>query len=325
MLGRDTLRSLATRRAIDPAIPPTLSLTTGFDANTPALEIDASARYCQELTRREAKNFYWGFIALPKSQRIAIYALYSFAREVDDAVDLAGSAFTPNGTESDPRIEMLQLHRERLRRCFVGDVNDPIMHVLSRAVERYGIPHDELEALVRGVEMDLSVTRYETWEDFRRYSSLVASAVGRMCVRVFGFSDPAALELADELGVAMQLANMLRDVREDYGRDRIYLPQEDLQRHQVSEEMLANGNAGPEWESLVRFEIERARACFATGLRVTDFVPRRAAACVHTMAGIYQAILDRIELDPFVPLQERISLNSRSKLAVMAKSWARAI
>jgi len=325
MLGRDTFRTLATRRAIEPAIQPGLSLTAGLDSSSPPLEFDASARYCQELTRREAKNFYWGFIALPKSQRIAIYALYSFAREVDDAVDLAGSSASPNGPESDPRSQMLQFHRDRLRRCFAGDVSDPIMHVLARAVERYGIPLEELDALVRGVEMDLSVTRYETWEDFRRYSSLVASAVGRMCVRVFGFSDPAALELADELGVAMQLANMLRDVREDFGRDRVYLPQEDLRQHHVSEQMLASGRGGPEWESLVHFEIERARTCFAAGLRVTDYIPRRATVCVNTMAGIYQAILQRIELDPYLPLHERISLNSRAKLAVMAKSWARAV
>ncbi len=277
------------------------------------------------MTRREAKNFYWGFIALPKSQRIAIYALYSFAREVDDAVDLVEAPRAGRDSVEDQRLRMLHEHRARLSRCASGAVDDPIMHVLSQAMSTYQIPVVELEALINGVEMDLSVSRYETWPDFRSYCKLVASAVGRMCVRVFGFTDPLALEHADQLGVAMQLANMLRDVHEDYGRDRIYLPQEDLDRFGVTERMLANGSRTPEWENLMRFEIARARACFADGLRVADYIPHRAAACVHTMAGIYLAILDRIEQDPYVPLYERISLNSRAKLAVMAKSWAKAV
>lgn len=199
------------------------------------------------------------------------------------------------------------------------------MHLLSHAMMQYQIPQEELEALIDGVAMDLTVKRYETWSDFRNYSKLVASAVGRMCVRVFGFSDPVALEYADELGVAMQLANILRDVREDYGRDRIYLPQQDLAEHGVSDQTIATGSAGSEWDSFVRFEISRARQCFADGLKVTNYIPHRASACVFTMAGIYQAILDRIEREPAVPLHRRVSLSSRDKLAVMAKSWAKAI
>lgn len=190
---------------------------------------------------------------------------------------------------------------------------------------RYHIPREELEALIDGVAMDLTVKRYDSWSDFRNYSKLVASAVGRMCVRVFGFSDPVALEYADELGVAMQLANILRDVREDYGRDRIYLPQQDLAEHGVSDQTIAMRSSGPQWDSFVRFEIRRARQCFANGLQVTNYIPRRASACVLTMAGIYQAILDRIERDPSVTLHRRVSLSSRDKLAVMAKSWAKAI
>ncbi len=277
------------------------------------------------MTRREAKNFYWGFIALPKAQRTAIYALYSFAREVDDAVDLAQTDFDADGNEIEFDEGMLRPHRDRLERCVAGDVDDPIMHLLSHAMQQYRIPRGEVEALIDGVAMDLSIKRYESWSDFRRYCNLVASAVGRMCVRVFGYSDAVALECADELGVAMQLANMLRDVREDYARDRIYLPMEDLERHGVDEATIADGVGGTAWEKLVRFEVARARDCFANGLLVTRYIPRRASACVLTMAGIYQAILDRIEMNPSVPLHERISLSSKDKLSVMAKSWAKAI
>ncbi len=306
-------------------IPRPLSPTTTFRTDSSGLDFASSSRYCQELTKKEAKNFYWGFIALPKDQRTAIYALYSFAREVDDAVDLADDEETHNGSLSNSRLELLEAHRDRLSRCYAGDFSDPITHVLYQAINQYRIPREEIEALVDGVEMDLTVSRYQTWEDFRGYSNLVASAVGRMCVRVFGYSNPIALRFADELGVAMQLANMLRDVREDYGRDRIYLPREDLERFQVHEETLRMGIAGPGWEPLVRFEIARARQCFADGLHVTEFIPRRAAACVLTMAGIYLAILDRIGANPYIPLQERVSLETRAKLAVMTKSWVRAI
>ncbi|MGA7673286.1 MAG: phytoene/squalene synthase family protein [Nitrolancea sp.] len=296
--------------------PPPASLAVAVDESRTSTRLDESARYCQELTRREAKNFYWGFIALPKSQRTAIYALYSFAREVDDAVDLVKATFDD---------DMLRPHRERLERCAAGIFDDPIMHLLSHAMAQYRIPRNEVEALIDGVAMDLTVKRYETWDDFRGYSKLVASAVGRMCVRVFGYTDPTALEYADELGVAMQLANMLRDVREDYERDRIYLPTEDLELHGVDERTIAEGVGGDAWEKLVHFEVARARGCFASGLLVTRYIPRRATACVFTMAGIYQAILDRIEMNPTVPLRERISLSSKDKLSVMAKSWAKAI
>jgi phytoene synthase len=299
---------------------PTSPDTAANRASFP-LQLDSSARHCQELTRREAKNFYWGFVALPRSQRNAIYALYSFAREVDDAVDLA--EIPP--ADQRPSGDLLRIHRSRLERCAAGDVSDPVMHMLSYAMATYEIPREEVEALIDGVEMDLTVSRYQTWEDFRNYSKLVASAVGRMCVRVFGYTDPVALDYADELGVAMQLANMLRDVREDYGRNRIYLPMEDLAQFHVTEEMIANGSGGTEWEQMVHFEVERARECFSNGLPVTRYIPRRASACVLTMAGIYQGILDRIEQSPAVPLRERISLTSRDKLAVMAKSWAKAI
>ena len=304
------------RRPIERAIPPPASHATEAEDRWSSARLDESARYCRELTRQEAKNFYWGFIALPKPQRTAIYALYSFAREVDDAVDLA------NGTTD---FGMLKPHRDRLDRCVAGDVNDPIMHLLSYAMEQYQIPSEEVEALIDGVAMDLTVKRYETWDDFRNYSRLVASAVGRMCVRVFGYTNDVALEYADELGVAMQLANMLRDVREDYSRDRVYLPAEDLRRHGVSEQTIADGIDCPEWEHLVHFEVERARECFARGSLVTRYIPRRASACVLTMAGIYQAILEVIDNDPAIPLRERISLSSKQKLTVMARSWARAI
>jgi 15-cis-phytoene synthase len=296
-------------------------------------DLRASERYCRDLTRREARNFYWGFIALPRDQRTAIYALYGFARQVDDDVDLCGGAHAngENGHVMHPQA--FKAHRDRVADCLAGAAADPVMHVLAEIVPRYGILQEELEAIVRGVEMDTRVTRYETWADLQEYCRLVASAVGRMCVRIFGFSDPAALDYADDLGLAMQLANILRDVREDLEMGRIYLPQEDLRDHGISEDDLraamgrpgADGACGPAWDRLVAFEVQRAEYLFSSGLRVVQLVPRRAGVCVLTMAGIYQEILREIKRNPRLPLQQRASLTGRSKLAVMARSWLQAI
>jgi len=270
-------------------------------------------RYCLDMTRREAGNFYWGFIALPREQRIAIYGLYSFAREVDDSIDLA----------QDPAP--LDAHRDRLTHCYTGRASDPVMRVLTEVVTRYGIPRPELEALIDGVEMDLKVKRYESWPQLQSYCELVASSIGRMCVRIFGYRDPQALDLATDLGVAMQLSNILRDVREDFELGRVYLPQEELRQFGIAETALAAGRRGAEWEALVRHEIGRAHALFSTGLQVTEMIPRRAAVCVLTMAGIYQEIVSDIERDPFLPLQRRASLSGRRKLEVMLRSCLRAV
>jgi phytoene synthase len=289
-------------------------------------DLRSSEQYCRQMTRREARNFYWGFVALPRPKRIAIYALYSFAREIDDDVDLPGGGGLIRYASTGPaRYEdTFAKHRERVRRCYEGDATDPVMHVLAHAVKRYNIPSDDLEALIRGVEMDVVTTRYASWDALHVYCNHVASAVGRMCVRVFGYTDPVALTFADDLGVALQLTNILRDVREDLDLGRIYLPQDELRRFGVSEDALLAGRPGRGWDPLVRHQIARAQEYFNSGLRVIGPIPRRATACVLTMAGIYRAILDQIADDPYLPLKTRASLGGRAKLSVMLKSWLQA-
>lgn len=270
-------------------------------------------RFCREMARREAKNFYWGFISLPHDQRIAIYALYDFARQVDDDVDGAPL----------PELipQRLRAQRERVKRCMRGEYEDPVMDVLSKAVERYGIPESELQALIDGVERDCTRTRYGTWPELSEYCRLVASVVGRMCVRIFGFDDPAALDRADDLGLALQLTNILRDVREDADMGRIYLPQEDLERFGISEAAMLAANPGEGWNALVEFETARARRLFESGYGVLRYIPRRPAACVQTMAGIYEGILEKIERDPQLPLRGRAALSKGEKLRVVLGSW----
>jgi len=278
------------------------------------VERRAAERYCQRMARHEAGNFYWGFVSLPHDQRVAIYALYDFARQVDDEADAADR---PHLAAS------LERHRQRARASAAGepDGGDPVALVLASAVRRYAIPESELQALIDGVQTDLTRTRYATWADLEAYCRLVASTIGRMCVRIFGFAEPAALDRADELGVALQLTNILRDVKEDGELGRVYLPAEDRERFGVDEADLLAGRPGPGWEALVDFEAGRARGLFATGLRVLQLIPHRPAVCVGTMAGIYERILGMVEREPRLPLRRRASLSPAAKAAVLVRSW----
>lgn len=279
------------------------------------LSLADAERYCHEMARREAKNFYWGFISLPREQRNAIYALYDFARQVDDEADAV--AYAPD------LPARLQRHRERISRCVRGEYaeDDAVMQVLSVAVARFAIPERELQMLIDGVEMDGTKVRYASWDELRTYCNLVASVVGRMCVRIFGFDDDAALERADDLGIALQLTNILRDVREDVGLGRIYLPLDDLQRFGISETDLIGGQQASQWEAFVAFEAERAREYFAQGYKVLKYIDRRPAACVRTMAGIYERILEKIERDPSLPLHTRAGLSRTEKIGAMVRAW----
>jgi phytoene synthase len=285
--------------------------------DAPALPgMRAAERFCEDMARREAANFYWGFIALPRQQRIAIYALYDFARQVDDDADLEGRS---------SRHARLDHHRRRLRETRPGDTTDPVMGVLALAMRRYSIPIEELDMLIDGVAMDLTTTRYSTWDELGLYANLVASVVGRMCVRIFGFRDPIALERADELGVALQLINILRDVREDAARGRIYLPADELAAYGISEHDILEGRAAPGWNQFMAMQAARARRLHASGLRVTESIPTQPAVCVRTMAGIYLGILERIEAAPDLPLRGRARLSKAAKLGVMARSWWAAV
>src|SRR5579863_2499288 len=284
----------------------------------PSSERHRAERFNRDMARREAGNFYWGFISLGYHERMAIYALYNFARQVDDEADGMKAS---DGLAALP--ERLKHHRERISQAARGEYgDDPILRVLSEAIERYRIPEQELQMLVDGVEMDFGHSRYATFEDLSHYCNLVASVVGRMCVRIFGFSDPIALERADDLGLALQLTNILRDVREDaVDMQRVYLPQDELARFGVPESALFDGSIVAGWNDLIAYHAERARRYFITGYEVLHYIPRRPAACVQTMAGIYEELLKKIEREPALPLRERAALSKTEKLRVVVRSW----
>lgn len=268
-------------------------------------------QYCQDVTRREAANFYYGIRLLPKNRRGALCAIYALARRVDDIGD--GTA------AQDEKLRLLDQERRSLD-SIAAAYDDPVLVALADATSRYPIPVDAFKDLIDGVEMDVQGTVYRTFSDLLPYCRRVAGAIGRLSLGVFDTQErEAAAVYADDLGVAFQLTNILRDIREDLEHGRVYLPAEDLERFEVDLE--TPGENVPE---LIRFEADRARAWFESGLRLVPLLDRQSAACVSAMAGIYRRLLTRIERRPELVLRGRVSLPTWEKGWVAVRSLAAA-
>jgi 15-cis-phytoene synthase len=251
------------------------------------------------ITRREAKNFAYGIMVLPRAKRQAIAAIYAFARTVDDVAD---GELPPD--EKEARLEELRLALD-------GDARDPVFVALRDARERFGIPRAPLEALIDGGLQDLGQSTYADFADLRGYCEKVAGAVGLACVPVYGSDDT---EDAMTLGIALQLINIIRDVDEDRRLGRVYLPQDELAAFEVEE--LA---PSPEFRELMAFQAARARTYLAEGLRLLESLDRRSSLCVGTFAGLYRETLDRIEASDFAVFGEKTRLSTPRKLAVVAR------
>jgi 15-cis-phytoene synthase len=258
--------------------------------------VDAAYEEVLRITRREAKNFAYGIMVLPKEKRRAIAAIYAFAREVDDIAD--------GGLPADEKRARLEELRVKL------DGHELL--ALADARTRFGIPRDALSRLVDGGLQDLEQARYATFDDLRGYCEKVAGAVGVACIAVYGSDD---VERANTLGIALQLINIMRDVQEDSKLGRVYLPQDELQRYGVDE----LGHS-PEFVELMRFQAQRARAHLAEGMRLLDSLDRRSALCVSTFAGLYSGQLDRMEANGFDVFDKSCRLSTRAKLGVVARN-----
>lgn len=295
----------------------------------PSLE-DAYA-HCHAIVADRAKNFLYAFKLLPQERRQALEAIYAYCRLADDFAD-------DDGLETAERARKLADLRRRLARaCGAPDPGgdaplpenpevDPLMLALGDAVRRFGVGYDDLDQVAKGCEQDLEVLRYEDFEGLYGYCYQVASAVGLACLDVFGYSGDraSARELAEALGIAMQLTNITRDVTEDLERDRVYLPQEDLRRFGVSEADLARGEVTPAVRALIQFQVERAEGYFAQGARLAPRVLRASRVCPLALASIYRALLREVERRDYDVFSERVSLSSGRKLALMLLSMGRA-
>jgi 15-cis-phytoene synthase len=279
-------------------------------------DLAVAYRHCERVTRQRAGNFFYGIRLLPPAKRRAMCAVYAFAREVDDVGD--------GDLPSESKLTALDGIHGRLHSSN-GAVRQPMNVALDDAIERFDLPVDALEDLIEGVRMDVYPASYESFGELVIYCRRVAGSIGRLCLAIFGSDDrQRASELADDLGVAMQLTNILRDVREDALAGRAYLPKEDLAAHGVDLRLDAAGRlvGSPALDELIRFEAARAEEWYAEGLALLDLLDRRSRACCAAMAGIYHRVLRRIAADPAAVRAGRVALPATQKLAVAARALA---
>ncbi|MED7928409.1 squalene/phytoene synthase family protein [Nonomuraea sp. LP-02] len=276
-------------------------------------------RHCEQIMRSQARNFSYGLRLLPVPKRRALSAVYALARRIDDIADGDGPA--------GQRLAGLSAVRETLG-APVPQAHDLVLVAVFEAARRYPIPLGAFADLVDGCVADVHGRTYASFDDLVGYCRCVAGSIGRLSLGVFGSDDvEAATPLADALGVALQITNILRDLREDRMAGRIYLPVEDLARFGCTLAVDASGRFldPPErLAELVRFEADRARDWFAAGMRLLPLLDARSAACTATMAGIYRCLLDRISADPHRAVAARLSLTTKEKSVVAVRALARA-
>ncbi len=277
---------------------------------TPPLE---AYEHCRRITREAAGNFYYAFVTLPRQRRRAMYAAYAYCRLCDDLSD--------DDLPIDEKTRRIQGIDGLLEEARAGNPDGPVFEALAHAAAEYGIPYEDLIEVARGVEMDLTISRYETFEDLATYCYRVASVVGLICIQIMGYTDQRAREYAIDLGLAMQLTNILRDVREDAERGRIYIPQEDLRQFGYSEEDLLAGTVNDQFRSLMEFEVARAREYFNRGKRLLKLLPVRTRAFPAVLGGLYGRVLDRIEARNYNVFEGRVGLSTREKVGLAVRLW----
>lgn len=292
-----------------------------------AITLDEAYRTCRAIAKREAKNFYYAFVALPEARRNAICAIYAFMRKADDLSD-------DESVARDERRRNLEQWQEQWHQAAAGGAtDDPVFVAVRDATERFGIPLTLLDELIAGTTSDLKADNtgapdtYATFGDLYRYCYLVASVVGLVCIRIFGYTDPAAEKLAEETGVAFQLTNILRDVAEDAERGRVYLPLEDLAAHDVKLDLLlrrAKGSAPSANErALLRQIGRRAEAYYTSADKLLPLIDRESRPALWVLVSIYHALLRRIERADFDVFTERASVPTVQKVGILGAGIAR--
>jgi 15-cis-phytoene synthase len=280
------------------------------------VELTEAYRECERITWSQARNFAYGIRLLPSSKRQGLAVIYAFARRIDDIGD---------GTmPAEDKIVALEAARAQVLDLTAPPADDPVLIALADVQRNFPVPMPAFGELIDGCVADVRGHTYQTFEDLHWYCRCVAGSVGRLSLGIFGTgADPGqAAGLADSLGVALQLTNILRDIREDYGNGRVYLPAEDLAKFDCDPATLGQPAPPPGFTRLVEFEAERARDWYATGWKLMAMLDRRSAACTGAMAGIYRRLLERITADPAAVMRGRVSLSGREKAVVAVKALA---
>ena len=269
--------------------------------------------YCRTRAAASGSSFYYSFLFLPEARRRAIVALYAFCREVDDTVD----------ETSDASVARLKLAwwRAEVAAIYTGRPQHPVARALADCVEPFRLKRSQLEEIIDGMQMDLERNRYETFEALSVYCHRVAGVVGLLSAQVFGYTSPATLDYAHDLGVAFQLTNIIRDVGEDARRGRVYLPLDDLARYGVSDSDIVAGRESEQFHAMMTFQIARARSYYSQALKKLPAEDRSSQRPGLIMAAIYRRLLDEIEADGSRVLSTRVSLTPLTKLWVAWRTW----
>ena len=299
------------------------------------MEADEAYAQCEQITWEQARNFAYGIRLLPPDKRRALAAVYAYARRIDDI----GDGDLP-AAEKTVQLEAARQQVHTLVAKIKGDASaeasgaalddtDPVLVALLDAGTRFQTPIEAFEELIDGCLADVNQATYETFDDLLWYCRCVAGSMGRLSLGIYGATHPESQsKLADDLGVALQLTNILRDVREDFLNNRIYLPKEDLDKFGIefapfgSPEPFPSAAMQARFANLVEFEANRAREWYGSGLRLLATIDRRSAACTGAMAGIYRRLLDRIARNPHAVLDGRMSLPGSEKALVAAEALA---
>ena len=335
-------------------IDPFVDLDAPIWSDQPPVELYRLAyRYCEELTKREAGNFYHSFKYLPDEQRLAMCAVYAFCRRADDIADgdwadrFPGSTIELSQEAIEYRLQLESLQkrttiledevylnkinqlfffRKKLSTCY-NDVysTDPVFLALKDTIERYNISRGVFDDLISGMEDDLYSNRYRTFEELYVYCYRVASVVGLMCIEIYGYDDPRARKFAESWGIFMQLTNVLRDVGEDIERDRVYLPLDELERNGMTETDLVGGKVvlNPTWEPYCHHYAKRARTYLEEARQLLPLLPRRTRYSPAAMIAFYDKILKQIEKQQGDVFTRRVKLNKFQKLSLAAAVYLR--
>ncbi|MGB6192063.1 MAG: phytoene/squalene synthase family protein [Terracidiphilus sp.] len=293
------------------------------------MTLDQAYAICREIAKREAKNFYYAFVALPAARKNAICAIYAFMRKADDLAD-------DETLPQDERRRQLDAWLAAWRQASTSSAtSDPVFIATRDATERFDIPLSLLDELVAGTTMDLAPRAtdtpdtYQTFSDLYRYCYLVASVVGLVCIRIFGYTDPKAEKYAEETGVAFQLTNILRDVAEDAGRNRVYLPLDDLAAHGVSLGALLRRPAGQpptdRERTLLAAIGNRAEVYYQSATSLLPLIDKESRPALWVLVAIYHQLLRRIERNNYDVFTSRVSVPMLQKLSILSIGMLRVV
>jgi phytoene synthase len=298
------------------------------------VDLTEAYRECERITWSQARNFAYGIRLLPHEKRRGLAVIYAFARRIDDIGD-----GTLPGQQADMPAEQKIADLEAARQAVLNldgasgsgasvngaGLDDPVLLALADVKRNFPVPMEAFGELIDGCVADVRGTRYETFEDLHHYCRCVAGSIGRLSLGIFGtgpdhtgHDQQEAARLADSLGVALQLTNILRDIREDHENGRVYLPAEDLAKFDID----LDAPSASQFIRLVEFEAERAREWYAAGWQLLPMLDRRSAACTGAMAGIYRRLLERIAAQPAAVLDSRVSLSTGEKAMVAVRALA---